>query len=112
LVNLRPGEFVFFSCYTTAGLVPLVSSFLLMLLEVYGLQLQHLSPHSFVLVVIFIHFCEMFIGVRPSIPLFQLFHLLRWAGKGTNLVSPYYFQLRAKGPVAYIVAVSPCKWGR
>jgi hypothetical protein len=37
LVNLRPREFIFFSFYVTAGLVPLVSSFLLMLLEFYGL---------------------------------------------------------------------------
>jgi hypothetical protein len=71
--------------------MPPVSSFLLMLLEFYGLQLQHLSPHSFILVAIFIHFCEMFIGVRPSIPLFRLFHVLRWAGKGTNPIGTYYF---------------------
>jgi hypothetical protein len=76
LSNLRPGEFVFFACYVAAGLTPLVSSFLLTLLEFYGLQLQHLSPHSFVLVVIFIHFCGMFVRVRPSIPLFQLFHVV------------------------------------
>jgi hypothetical protein len=42
--------FVFFSCYATSSLVPLVSSFLLTLLEFYEFQLQHLSPHSFVLV--------------------------------------------------------------
>jgi hypothetical protein len=42
LINLHPGEFVFFSCYVAAGLVPPVSSFLFTLLEFYGLQLQHL----------------------------------------------------------------------
>jgi hypothetical protein len=41
--NLRPGEFTFFACYATAGLVPSVSSFLFTLLEFYGLQLQDLS---------------------------------------------------------------------
>jgi hypothetical protein len=91
LVNLWPGEFVFFSYYAAARLVLPVSPLLLMLLEFYGLQLQHLSPHSFALVVIFIHFCEMFISVQPLVPLFRLFHVLHWAGKGMNPVSPYYF---------------------
>jgi hypothetical protein len=84
-------ESIFCACYTTSGLMPLVSPFLLTLLDFYGIQLQHLSPHSFVLVAIFIHLCEMFVGVRPSIPLFQLFHVLRWAGKGMNLIGTYYF---------------------
>jgi hypothetical protein len=84
-------EFIFFASYAAAGLMPSVSSFLLTLLEFYGLQLQHLSPHSFVLVVIFVHFYEMFISVQPSIPLFRLFHVLRWAGKGMNLICTYYF---------------------
>jgi hypothetical protein len=38
LVNLQPEEFIFFSCYAAAGLVPPVSSFLFTLLEFYGLQ--------------------------------------------------------------------------
>jgi hypothetical protein len=41
-----------------------LSSFFLTLLEYYGLQLQHLSPNSIMLVAIFIQFCEMFVGVR------------------------------------------------
>ena len=39
LANLAPGDFVFVSAYALAGLVPPVSSFFLMLLEFYGLQL-------------------------------------------------------------------------
>jgi hypothetical protein len=73
--------------------MPSVSPFLLIVLKFYRVQLQHLSPHSFILVAIFIHFCEMFINVQPSIPLFQLFHILRWARKGTNPIGTYYFQL-------------------
>jgi hypothetical protein len=71
LVNLQPEELVFFSCYTTAGLVPSVSSFLFTPLEFYRLQLQHLSPHSLILVAIFIHLCEMFICVRPLLALIK-----------------------------------------
>jgi hypothetical protein len=89
--NLRSGVFVFFACYTVAGLVPPVSPFLLTLLEFYGLQLQHMLLHSLILVVIFVHFYKMFVCVRPWINLFRLFHVLRWSGKGTGLISAYYF---------------------
>jgi hypothetical protein len=96
-LNIQPGEFVFFACYAAAGLAPPVSSFLFMLVEFYGLQLQHLSLHSFVLVAIFVHLYEMFVDVRLSIPFFWLFHVLCWAEKGTNPIGTYYFQLRARG---------------
>jgi hypothetical protein len=56
----KPGDFVYFSAYARAGLVSPLSSIFLVLLEHYGLQLQHLSPHSIMLVVIFAHFCEMY----------------------------------------------------
>jgi hypothetical protein len=67
----QPGDFVHFSAYALAGLVPSFSSFVLVLLQHYGLQFQHLSPHSITLVVIFTHFCEIFVGVRPSVRLFR-----------------------------------------
>jgi hypothetical protein len=66
----HPGDFVYFSSYALAGLVSSLSSFFLVLLEHYRLQLQHLSPHSITLVAIFTHFYEMFMGVRPSVRLF------------------------------------------
>jgi hypothetical protein len=111
-VNLQPGEFVFFSCYAAVGLVPLVSFFLFTLLEFYGLQLQHLSPHSLILVAIFIHFCKMFVYVWPSVSLFRLFHVLQWSGKGSGLIGDYYFYLRAKVSTAYIGPISLSKWDR
>jgi hypothetical protein len=42
-------------------------------LETYDLQLHHLSPHYITLVVILIHLCEMYVGVRSSVRLFWLF---------------------------------------
>jgi hypothetical protein len=50
--------------------VPPFSSFFLVLLEHYWLQLQHPLPHSITLVAIFAHFYEMFMGVRSSVRLF------------------------------------------
>jgi hypothetical protein len=61
---------------------------------------------------IFIHFCEMFIYVWPSVSLFQLFHVLRWSRQGSNLIDTHYFQLWAKGSIAYITPISPGKWDR
>jgi hypothetical protein len=76
LINLHLGEFIYFSCYATARLVPSASSFLFMLLEFYRLQLQHLLPQFLILVAIFIHFCEISVYVQPSVTLFQMFHVL------------------------------------
>jgi hypothetical protein len=39
------------------------------------------------MVVIFIHFCEMFVCVRQSVTLFLMFHVLRWSGKGSCLIT-------------------------
>jgi hypothetical protein len=92
-----------------AGLLPPVSSFLFMLLVLYGLQLQHLSPDSTVLVAIFIDFCEMFICVPLLVTLFRMFHMLRWSRKGSGLIGTYYIQIWAKGPIAYITPSSSGK---
>jgi hypothetical protein len=73
----HPSNFVYFSAYALAGLIPPLSSFFLVLLEHYRLQLQHLSPHSITLVTIFAHFYEMVVGVWPSVLLFRWFHVLR-----------------------------------
>jgi hypothetical protein len=70
LIDLQPDEFVFFASYALVGLAFLASSFLFTLLEYYGLQLQHLSLHSLTLVEIFVHFCDMFVCVWPSVCLF------------------------------------------
>jgi hypothetical protein len=112
LANLAPGDFVFFSAYALAGLVPPVSSFFLMLLEFYGLQLQHLSPNSITLVAIFVHLCEMFVGVRPSVRLFRRFFVMKAASQRPPLIGGYYFARRTQGPSRYIVPVSPGRWER
>jgi hypothetical protein len=85
------GDFVYFSVYALAGLVPPFSSFFLMVLEHYGLHLQHLSPHSITLVAIFTHFCDMFVGVWPSVRLFRWFHVLHPVNRQPPRLSGYYF---------------------
>jgi hypothetical protein len=73
----HPGNFVYFSPNALARLMPPLSSFFLMLLEHYGLQLQHLSVHSITLVAIFAHFSKMLVGVRPSVRLFRWLYVSR-----------------------------------
>jgi hypothetical protein len=63
-------------------------------------------------VVIFIHFYEMFVFVRPSITLFQMFHVLWWSGKGSDLIGAYDFHIWVKGPITYIAPISSSKWDR
>jgi hypothetical protein len=46
LGDLAAGEFVLFTSYISCGLALPISPFLLLLLEEFGLQLQHLTPHS------------------------------------------------------------------
>jgi hypothetical protein len=89
LANMQPSDFIFFSLYALSRLVPPLSSFF-MLLEHYRLQLQHLSPPS-MLVVIFIHFCEVFMAVRSLVRLFCRFHVLRVMSKHPPHIGSYYF---------------------
>jgi hypothetical protein len=112
LKDLRPSEFIFFTSYALTGLVPPFSSFFFTLLEWYNLQLHHLSPHYITLVVIFIHFCEMHVGVRSSVRLFRLFHVLRSSRKRAFPIGGYYFQNRTKGTTVYITAITPDNWDR
>jgi hypothetical protein len=58
------------------------------------------------------HLCEMFFGVRPSVYLFRLYHMLCSTGHDAGQISGFYFQHRVRDPVLYIVAVSPGKWDR
>jgi hypothetical protein len=46
LSDLAAWEFVLFTSYISCGLALPISPFFLLLLEEFGLQLQHLTPHS------------------------------------------------------------------
>jgi hypothetical protein len=65
LGDLAAGEFVLFTSYISCGLALPISPFFLLMLEEFGLQLQHLTPNSILQAAIFVHLCEMFVGVAP-----------------------------------------------
>jgi hypothetical protein len=72
LGDLVAGEFMLFVSYLSCELVLPISPFFLLLLEEFGLQLQHLTPHSILQAAIFVHLCEMFVGVAPAPPSFAI----------------------------------------
>jgi hypothetical protein len=91
LGDLAAGEFVLFVSYHFCGLALPISPFFLLLLEEFELQLQHLTPHSILQVAIFVHFCEMFVGVAACTSLFYQFFVLVRSGKGKDHLGAYYF---------------------
>jgi hypothetical protein len=110
LNDLVAGEFVLFNSYITCGLAPPISSFFLLLLEDFGLQLQYLTPHSILLVSVCFHFMEMYVGVRPCVTIFKHFYALVGSGRSRCAIGTYYFQLWHGMSSSYISAFSSAKW--
>jgi hypothetical protein len=107
---LAAGEFVLFTSYISCGLALPFSPFFLLLLEEFGLQLQHLTPHSVLQAAIFVHLCEMFVGVAPCTSLFQYFFVLVKSGKTRDHIGAYYFQTRPDLAVVYIPTFGGAWW--
>jgi len=69
-------ETVVFCDFMERGLALPVSEFFYALLQFWGIQLHHLTPHSILHLSIFTHFCEAFLGILPHFHLFQHFFTL------------------------------------
>jgi hypothetical protein len=110
LGDLATGEFVLFVPYLFCGLALSISPFFLLLLEEFGLQLQHLTPHSILQVAIFVHFREMFVGVAACTSLFRQFFVLVRSGKGKDHLGAYYFQSRPDPTVTFIASLGGVRW--
>jgi hypothetical protein len=63
-------------------------------------------------VAIFVHLCEMYVGVWPSMLLFRRFFMLKAVSPRPPLISDHYFQRRTPGHARYITLVSPGRWER
>jgi hypothetical protein len=110
LGDLAAGEFVLFTSYISCGLALPISPFFLLLLEEFGLQLQHLTPHSILQAAIFVHLYEMFVGVAPCTSLFRHFFVLVKSGKTRDHIGAYYFQMRPNPAVVYIPTLGGARW--
>jgi hypothetical protein len=110
LGDLAVGEFVLFTSYISCGLALPISPFFLLRLEEFGLQLQHLTPHSVLQAAIFVHLYEMFIGVAPCTSLFRYFFVLVKSGKTRDHIGAYYFQTRPDPTIIYIPTFGGARW--
>jgi hypothetical protein len=110
LGDLAVGECVLFVSYISCGLALPILPFFLLPLEEFGLQLQHLTPHSILQAAIFVHLCEMFVGVVPCTSLFCHFFVLVKSGKARDYLGAYYFQTRPDSAVAYISTFGGVRW--
>jgi len=80
------------------------------LLEEFRLQLQHLTPHSILQVAIFVHLCEMFVGVRPCVILFRHFFVLVKSGRSKDEIRAYYSHTRSGVPTPNVPTFASGKW--
>jgi hypothetical protein len=108
--DLAAREFVLFTSNISCGLALPISPFFLLLLEEFGLQLQHLTPHSVLQIAIFVHLYEMFVGVAPCTSLFRYFFMLVKSGKTRDHISAYYFQTRPDPAVVDIPTFGGTRW--
>ena len=71
-----PGEIVLFVSFIHAGLCLPAFAFLYQFLSYFGISLNHLAPNAVLYLSIFVHLCETFLGIPPSLSLFRhFFHL-------------------------------------
>ncbi len=94
--------------FAMAGLIPPFSGFFHEVLDFYEIHALHLAPNAVMTLAIFAHLCEMFIGVRLTMRLFQSFfipQLLQGA-----VVGGCYFQPRPGTTRQYIESHLCKKW--
>jgi hypothetical protein len=69
-------EIVVFSSFLQHRFGLLACDFFHGLLDHYQIQLVHLNPTSIHQIVVFIHLCELFLGILPNFPLFKNYFFL------------------------------------
>lgn len=84
-----PGKSVFFLSFAMAGLILPFSSFY-DVLDFYGIQMAHHTPNTMMILAIFAHLCEMFIGVRPCLRLFRWFLTMQLVSPATEADDCYF----------------------
>ncbi|XP_066329795.1 uncharacterized protein [Miscanthus floridulus] len=77
VLALGPGEIVLFVSFVRAGLCLPASVFLHQFLRYFGVSLNHLTPNAVLHLSVFVHLCEAFLGIPPSLSLFRFFFRLK-----------------------------------
>ena len=79
-------KLVVFKDYLWRGLGLLVHPFLRDLLEFWGVSLCNLHPNTILHISVFIHFCEVYLGILPHFNLFRHLFWLKKKGGGSSRV--------------------------
>jgi hypothetical protein len=82
--SLNPGEIVLFVPFVRTGLCLPASPFLHRFFSYFDISLNHLTPNGVLHLFVFVHFCEAFHGIPPSITLFRYFFHLKPHPKSNN----------------------------
>jgi hypothetical protein len=72
------------------------------LLYYYKLEQVHLIPNSIIVVLSFIHLCEVYLGIPPHFVLWRYFFQVKTTGKRTGVVGSVMFCLRSGLKVEWI----------
>jgi hypothetical protein len=72
-----PGEIILFISFVRASLCLPASAFLHRFLYYFCISLNHLTPNAILHMLVFVHLCEAFISIVPSISLFRFFFCLK-----------------------------------
>jgi len=82
--KLEEGEIVLFTPFVERGLGLPASDFFRGLLHYYDIRMNHLNPNSILQLSIFVHLCEAFLRIPPSIRLFHYFCKLKPCPSAAN----------------------------
>jgi hypothetical protein len=80
-----PGDIVLFISFVQSGLCLPASAFLHHFLQYFGICLNHLTPNGVLPLSVFVHLCETFLGILPSISLFRYFFRLKPHPRSNNI---------------------------
>jgi hypothetical protein len=80
-----PDEIVMFISFVRASLCLSASAFLYRFLQYFGICLNHLTPNGVLHLSMFVHLCEPFLGILPSISLFCYFFHMKPHPRSDNI---------------------------
>lgn len=92
--NPPAGFTVLFVPYLRAGLRLPESDFLIEVLNHYRIELVHLVPNSVLVLSIFAHMFEAFLGITPSLCLFRFYYQIIRNKKGSGALGSLYFKFQ------------------
>jgi hypothetical protein len=84
------------------------SSFFASVLHFYGVEICHLNPNSFVMLSVFAHLCEAYLGTRPRLNIFRYFYYMKPLSKGS--VGAAGLRLREGASNEYITFSTKTSW--